>query len=172
MKEKDNVLLNSVLSIFEADKRGRVLDLGCGDGDYSWGLKKLGYDVVPCDMDSERFRFHDEMLFKSFNIINKLPFEDQSFDYILLMEVIEHLPNPYEVMEELSRILKKGGVLIVSTPNILSLKSRFRYLVEGSYEYYREPPLDLSMQKDYVIWNLHIIPWRYHELEYLLLPMP
>ena len=69
---------------------------------------------------------------------------------------------------ELNRILKVGGKLILSTPNILNLKSRVRFLTEGCWEYFREIPLEHSENPKEVIWNLHLIPWRYHDLEYLL----
>ena len=56
----------------------------------------------------------------------------------------------------------------MSTPNILNLKSRLRFLFEGAYEYFREPPLDQVKNPREVIFNLHLVPYRYHELEYLL----
>ena len=43
-----------------------------------------------------------------------------------------------------------------------------RFLIEGCWEYFREIPLEHSQNPKEVIWNLHLIPWRYHELEYLL----
>ena len=97
-----------------------------------------------------------------------MPFPDNYFDCVLLMEVVEHLRNPYVVLPEINRIIKKDGYLILSTPNILSLKSRFRFLLEGNYEYFREPPLDQAQNPKEVIFNLHLSPYRYHELEYLL----
>jgi len=84
------------------------------------------------------------------------------------MEVVEHLRNPYDVLKEINRIIKKDGSLILSTPNILSLKSRFRFLFEGAYEFFREAPLDQTANPKEDIFNLHIFPYRYHELEYLL----
>ncbi len=168
MGKKRNYLLERILSIFDKEKRGKVLDIGCGDGDYAYNLHKMGFDVLAGDMDVERFRYHNQIKFQKCNITEKLPFEDNSFDYILLVEVIEHLKNPYDVIRELRRILRPGGGLILSTPNILNLKSRIRFLFEGCWEYFREIPLEHSQNPKEVIWNLHLIPWRYHELEYLL----
>jgi hypothetical protein len=71
-------------------------------------------------------------------------------------------------MPEINRIIKTNGFLIMSTPNILNLKSRFRFLFEGAYEYFREPPLDQVKNPKEVIFNLHLVPYRYQELEYLL----
>lgn len=167
-KNKNNHLLEKIAGIFSGSEKGRVLDLGCGDGDYAKKLKDLGFDVVAGDIDHNRFRYHKEIEFKHCDITRQMPFPDNSFDYVLLMEVVEHLRNPYAVIPEINRIIKTGGSLILSTPNILSLKSRFRFMFEGAYEYFREPPLDQAVNPREVIFNLHLVPYRYHELEYLL----
>jgi len=167
-KPKPNLLYESIIGVFRSLPKARVLDLGCGNGDYSKGLKDLGFNVTAGDIDLERFRHKGEVKFEYCDITRKLPFKDSSFDYVLFAEVIEHLKNPYEVINEISRIISGKGCLILSTPNILSLKSRFRYLFEGSYDYFREPPLDQAKNEKEVIFNLHICPYRYQELEFLL----
>jgi len=168
MKNKKNHLLEKVIQILQNEKRGKVLDLGCGDGDYAKRLKDLGFEVIAGDIDLKRFRYKNEIEFKHCDITKEMPFPDKTFDYVLLMEVVEHLRNPYIVLSEINRIIKDGGCLIASTPNILSLNSRLRYLFEGAYEYFREPPLDQVKNPKEVIFNLHLFPYRYHELEYLL----
>ncbi len=168
MRKKRNYLLESFLSVFENETRGKVLDLGCGDGDYAYHLQQMGFDVLAGDMDVGRFRYKDRIRFQKCNITEKLPFSDKSFDFIVLAEVIEHLKNPYSVVKELMRVLRPKGRMVLSTPNILNLKSRVRFLVEGCWEYFREIPLEHSQNPKEVIWNLHVIPWRYHDLEYLL----
>jgi SAM-dependent methyltransferase len=162
-KKKINHLLEAVVGLFSALPRGKVLDLGCGFGDYSKRLKDLGFDVIAADIQGGGFRYKDEIEFKRCDITKAVPFADDSFDYVLFLEVVEHLKNPYEVIPEISRIIKKDGSLIISTPNILGLKSRFRFLFEGAYEYFREPPLDQGKDP-----NIHLVPYRYQELEYLL----
>ena len=98
----------------------------------------------------------------------KASLDDSSFDYLLFIETIEHLEKPFEIIGELSRVLKPNGKLFISTPNILNLGSRVRFMFEGCFDYFREPPIDLQEHLGDKIENLHIIPWRYHELEYLL----
>jgi SAM-dependent methyltransferase len=168
MKNKKNHLLEKIVDIFRYLNKGKVLDLGCGDGDYSRRLKDLGFEVIASGVNEKRFRYKEEIDFKYCDITQRLPFPDDCFDYVLLMEVIEHLRNPYAVIPEIRRIIKKNGFLIISTPNILNLKSRFRFLFEGAYEYFREPPLDQVKNPKEVIFNLHLFPYRYQELEYLL----
>ncbi len=167
-KNKKNYLLERFLSILKDEPRGKVLDIGCGNGDYAYNLHKMGFDVLACDMDVDRFAYKGIIEFRKCNVAEKLPFPDKYFDYIIFAEVIEHLNNPYDVIRELYRILRPGGIFLLSTPNILNLKSRMRFLVEGCWEYFREIPLEHSRNPKEVIWNLHLIPWRYHELEYLL----
>jgi SAM-dependent methyltransferase len=167
-RKKTNYLLEVVINQFGNYKKGLVLDLGCGDGDYSVRLKDLGFDVIAADLDEVRFKYRGKIKFQKCDITQELPFPNDYFDYLLLMEVVEHLRNPYEVFPEINRIIKPNGFLILSTPNILSLKSRFRFLFEGSYEYFREPPLDQVKNPKEVIFNLHLFPYRYQELEYLL----
>ena len=58
--------------------------------------------------------------------------------------------------------------MILSTPNILNIGSRLRYLFEGSWDFFREPMLEQQEHFIGTIENLHIVPWRYHELEYML----
>ena len=168
MKKKKNYLLESTINIFSGLPKGRVLDLGCGDGDYAKRLKDLEFEVIAGDIDHNRFKYHKEIEFKHCDITKEMPFPDNTFDYVLLMEVVEHLRNPYTVLPEINRIIKPKGIMILSTPNILNLKSRFRFLFEGAYDYFREPPLDQVKNPKEIIFNLHLVPYRYHELEYLL----
>jgi len=59
----------------------------------------------------------------------KLPYQDASFDLVTCTEVIEHIEHYRETLREMFRILKPGGVLVVSTPNILNLKIPIEILV-------------------------------------------
>jgi SAM-dependent methyltransferase len=167
-ESKNNPLLESTIKVLSTLPRGRILDLGCGWGDYSKRLKDLGFDVLAADIDTKRFRYRDDIQFQYCDITKEMPFPDDCFDHVLLMEVVEHLRNPYQVLSNICRIIKKDGCIILSTPNILNLKSRFRFFFEGSYDYFREPPLDQVKNPKEVIFNLHLVPYRYQELEYLL----
>ncbi len=166
-KRKENVLLNKIIEVFELKKRGRILYLGCARGDYSIELKRIGYDVIAADAYGD-FQYKNEIEFKICDVTKKLPFPDKSFDYILLAEIVEHLKNPYFAMREINRVLRKSGKIILSTPNILNIKSRIRFLIEGSYEYFRGPPLDQIKNLKENLYQLHVFPYRYYELEFLL----
>lgn len=165
---KKDFLFKKITEMFSQLPKGRVLDLGCGDGQYSNQLAEQGFVVQAADMDKSRFKFHDRIAFDHCDLSKPLPFEDHSFDYVLFLETIEHLKNPFAVVNEISRVLKPNGTLIISTPNILNLGSRFRFLLDGSFDFFREPLLDYSKFHQGNLHNMHIVVWRYHELEWML----
>lgn len=131
-------------------------------------LKDMGFEVTAADVDSDRFRYHDFIPFQSCALARPLPFADQQFDYVVLAEVIEHLRSPFFAVREISRVLKKDGILILSTPNVLNLGSRLRFLFEGAFDFFREPTLDCVQLNPGKLGEMHIVVWRYQELEYLL----
>lgn len=165
---RTNLLSEKIVEIVAAGKKGKVLDLGCGDGKTGKEIFDRGFIVEACDMDAARFLFHSVIPFNNGNLSDKLPYPDGMFDYVIFMEVIEHVYNPDFVIAEISRVLRKGGSLVLSTPNILNIGSRLRFLFEGSYDFFREPILDYTKCFPAALQNMHVIPWRYHELEYLL----
>jgi len=168
-KTNQNNLLEAIVRLFIAlPGKSKILDLGCGDGVYSNRLKGLGFEVVASDMDPGRFKYHDSIRFEAVDLGKPLPFTENSFDYVICLEVIEHLYNPDFVISEINRVLKSSGVLFLSTPNILNLGSRIRFLFEGSFDFFREPILDYYKVFPAAIQNMDVIVWRYHELEYLL----
>lgn len=117
----------------------KVLDIGAGHGAFSQKLYEMGYDVHACDLFPELFEF-DKIACKKVDITRDFPYEDESFDMLIAIEVMEHFSGHDRFFEEAGRILKPGGKLFISTPNILSLKSRWRFLLGGFY--YAFGPLD------------------------------
>ncbi len=61
----------------------------------------------------------------------RLPFAGGEFDYVICMEGIEHVKDRHKVLAELRRLLKPQGTLLISTPNMLSLRSRLAYALAG-----------------------------------------
>ncbi len=124
-----------------SNKNLKILDIGAGHG---YLVKKLfddGYDVSASDLFPEYYYF-DKVECKKADITQKLPFEDKSFDVVIAVEVMEHIHDHSSFFSETHRILKDNGFLIFTTPNILSLKSRFRFLYSGFF--YSFSPLDHS----------------------------
>lgn len=119
----------------------KVLDVGAGHGAFSKKLYELGYDVAACDMSPEIFYF-DKIECRKSDLTKSLPYEDNTFDAIVALEVMEHILDHEVFFRESQRVLKPGGQLFISTPNILSLKSRVRFLFSGFF--YSFKPLDLQ----------------------------
>lgn len=110
------------------------LDIGAGHGELIELLgSKHSIKSRACD--------YTDILLKIKNVpldilnLNKdnLPYLENSFDLITCTEVVEHLENYRHVLREMHRVLKNGGTLVVTTPNILNLKSRFRFFFSGFY---------------------------------------
>ncbi len=122
-------------------ERGRihVLDAGAGHGALAKRLHESGFRVSACDFRPERFRY-DQVECRRADLLDRLPYDDAFFDYVIAVEVMEHLSDHEKFFHEAARVLKRGGRLVVSTPNILSLKSRLRFLLSGFF--YSFKPID------------------------------
>lgn len=120
-------------------QKPRVLEVGAGHGAFTQKLWEEGYDVTACDLFPEIYQF-DKVPCTKVDITQEIPFSSEAFDMVVAVEVMEHVHNHQVFFGECVRILKKGGVLMVSTPNILSLKSRLRFLFSGFF--YSFKPLD------------------------------
>jgi 2-polyprenyl-3-methyl-5-hydroxy-6-metoxy-1,4-benzoquinol methylase len=108
----------------------KVLDMGAGHGAFSQKLYEMGYDVQACDLFPELFEF-DKIGCTKADITKPFPYTDNTFDLIIAIEVSEHIIDHEVFFSECSRILKPGGKLYITTPNVLSLKSRIRFLLSG-----------------------------------------
>jgi 2-polyprenyl-3-methyl-5-hydroxy-6-metoxy-1,4-benzoquinol methylase len=99
----------------------KLLDAGCGTGWFSKIAVDRGAHVTSMDL-GENLLTQVKMKCNSIRVIGsilEMPFEDDSFDLVVSSEVIEHTPEPFKALEELHRVLKPGGVLVISTPNKL-----------------------------------------------------
>jgi 2-polyprenyl-3-methyl-5-hydroxy-6-metoxy-1,4-benzoquinol methylase len=144
----------------------KILDAPCGDGEVSVELAKLGFEVSAVDMVDELIPEARAALGNRFRIADMtrpLPWPDASFDAILCIEGVEHLEDAFAFLREIWRLLKRGGILVVSTPNIISLRSRMRFFGSGFYNC--DPrPLDESARHP-----MHHIGLRtFSELRYML----
>lgn len=104
----------------------RLLDYGCGDGKYYYHLiSKRGLraeNIHGVEVSSRRVERCHELGWTNARLIEgtgPLPYEDTSFDIVNMMEVIEHIPveQGERTLNDLRRILRPGGILLISTPN-------------------------------------------------------
>ena len=126
-----------VLEVIESQNvRGRILDFGAGTGTLSAKLCSMdaisevaAIDIVPYS-PSHR---HDKLKWSYCDLNKELPIEDAAFDAIVSVEVIEHLENPRSLAREWFRLLRPGGLLIVTTPNNESWRSIVSLLMRGHF---------------------------------------
>lgn len=118
------------------EKGERLLDIGCGDGIIGYFAKNNYRQIYGVDISDIALKIAEErgVITRKINANNDaLPFEDNYFDAVTCLDVIEHVFEPINLINEISRVLKKGGILIVSTPNIRYWHHLFDLAVNGRF---------------------------------------
>lgn len=141
-------IVDSVITLLREEKSFphiSMLDLSCGEGELLVACKELG-----CQVRGSRYRAEDYIIRQDRLAMNAsgasvvidegvdlhkaLSYENESFDVVILTEVIEHLAEYRTVMYEAARIVKSGGAVIVTTPNIFRLHSRWNFFLFGTHK--------------------------------------
>jgi 2-polyprenyl-3-methyl-5-hydroxy-6-metoxy-1,4-benzoquinol methylase len=113
--------LDGDVRFLKALPQGRVLDIGCGSGDWLALMKDLGWRVSGLDFDENAVKVaRVRGLEVACGALGEQDYPDDIFDAVTLSHVIEHVPDPIETLAECLRILKPGGILVVLTPNASS----------------------------------------------------
>lgn len=115
----------------------RVLDVPAGVGAFAArcaqrGLQAWAGDVLDHDDPPGVTRVRTDLN-------ARLPFDDGFFDAVVCIEGIEHLQRPFDFVRECRRVLRPDGVLVLTTPNISSLRSRWRWLWTGFHNKAKTP---------------------------------
>ncbi len=154
----ENKRVKIILSHIQC-KDKKILDLGCGEGYITDKINKINYDkfLVSGDISQEAIKFGKEL-----NLINtdktvrldaeNTPFKDNSFDYIICTELLEHTINPQKVLKEIHRIIAMDGTIILTIPNeplinkikLLSKKLKIFNIV------FRDVSVDMTKE-----WHIH-----------------
>lgn len=142
---------------------GRLLDAPAGTGVLSGRLKEAGFDVVAADITPDLFCM-DGLSCEKVDLNKDLPFSDETFDFVLCSNGIEHLEDPFHFIRECFRILKDKSKLVITTPNLLSLKSRVANLLVG-YNLFTGRPCN---EVDEFSGGEHIHLANYYELRVIL----
>lgn len=124
-----------VRSLLAQEKPGLLLDIPSGEGAFAFQAKRLGWQVQSADLDPSAFK-NEGARGLMMDMNQTWPFSDEHFDCLVSIEGIEHVENPWHMLREANRILKPGGKLLLTTPNILSLKSRISTLLYGYPNYF------------------------------------
>jgi len=152
--------------MLDGEPRGLLLDAPAGKGAFALEAKRLGYEVTCGDIECARFEA-EGLQCERVDLNHAWPYGDARFDAVACIEAIEHLENPWLMVREANRVLKRGGVFLVTTPNVLSIKSRMSYLLNGYPNYFyfgvtHSPDFDEELPID------HINPVGFLELRHIL----
>ena len=130
---------------------GKLLDVGCGKGDYLVEMKKMGWNVFGVEFAYAGVLTAQKRGLEVFHgSIVDAPFSDNMFDFIRLEDVLEHLPNPLETMIILRNLLKDNGRVRITVPNL----DAFTFKLFGTYWFPLETPRHLFMYSPSSIRNL------------------
>ena len=113
--------------------RGRVLDAPCGEALFARELAVRGHEVWACDLDPAAPSSTDGLRFDAVDLDGPLPYPDAFFDAVVSLEGLEHLLTPAACLAEFARVLKPGGALVFSTPNVNGVQSRYHYFLTGRF---------------------------------------
>lgn len=141
----------------------RLLDIGCGDGTLGYFAKEkykevYGVDIVEGALEIARKRGLTTIRVNLNE--EKLPFDEQFFDTVTCLDVIEHIFDPRNLIKEISRVLKTEGIAIISSPNTRHLSRVLSLLVKGRF------PKTSGDEEGYDGGHIHY--FTYKDLEALL----
>jgi 2-polyprenyl-3-methyl-5-hydroxy-6-metoxy-1,4-benzoquinol methylase len=119
--------------------KGKVLDLGCAPGHVSMALFNAGFEVFGIDLNTEYLKKYPSQAWVERLKINHVAFEHEAiphpdgfFEYVIFTEVLEHIAvtDPLKILLEIKRVLKPGGLMVLSTPNVANI-SNVLALIKG-----------------------------------------
>ncbi len=135
---RDDIMARHDATLAGLERRvhpGRLLDVGCGTGFFLEAARTRGWDVAgidPSPFAVEQVRALGIEAHKG--LLHEVDLPEASFDAVALLQVVEHLLDPRDLLERCRRLLKPGGALLVATPNPASLlartqRERFNYWI-------------------------------------------
>jgi SAM-dependent methyltransferase len=163
---------DTAVNILQELSKGKLLDVPAGEGALAARLIAAGFEVQCCDLYPEIFRLPTVDIRRG-DLGGTLPYPDQSFDYVACLEGLEHIENPQQAIREFARLLRPGGQLITSVPNIQNIEERLKWLVYG-YTSHFKPLTRASVENtrkqfgEKVEVALHVNAISYAELRYTL----
>ncbi|MCC7331304.1 MAG: class I SAM-dependent methyltransferase [Flavobacteriales bacterium] len=132
------IRIHEALDEFEKyRKTNRLLDVGCGPGLFLIEAQKRGWEVFGTEFTDKQLAYLNEKGITTVKgKLTESSFEPDFFDVIISSEVIEHINNPIEEMKHFYRLLRKGGLVYITTPNFNAIE---RFILKGDYNIIEYP---------------------------------
>jgi 2-polyprenyl-3-methyl-5-hydroxy-6-metoxy-1,4-benzoquinol methylase len=146
-------------------KDANILDVGVGNGTFLLELSNLGFNnLFGVDIDDYRLpKAKDLINLKPVDLNREnFPFEDNTFDVITALQVMEHLENPFHLAREAHRLLKPDGIFILAIPHEFNIWSRIRFLCKGNLIAYTDNNAHISFLTKDVFEKIYL---RYFKIE-------
>jgi SAM-dependent methyltransferase len=132
--------VRKILTTWQEKLKGkRVIDFPAGSGVTSGILRDLGADPMAFDLFPEYFQIKG-LTCQRADIRSGIPVADEYADAVVCQEGIEHFSDQYQAFVEFNRVLKNEGLLLMTTPNYSTLRSKISYLLSESERYNRHMP--------------------------------
>ena len=166
----NDTVLRAVLEYASSvrDRPVRILEVGSGKGALASRMRELLHGAgiaheITCT-DIEPHQINDANLgFEAISMDAQEPFPVTGpYDIGIAVEMIEHIENPFHLVREFAKVLAPGALLVVTSPNTLSLTSRLRYAFVGTLDYFRRP------YNEYWLNMGHVNPINPLQLVYIL----
>ena len=117
--------LNGDIFYLPYTKDGKLLDVGCGNGETLKKMGYLGWNAIGIDFDTNSVKIAQSRgLDARHGDLEQQDFRLGQFDAIIMSHVIEHLPDPIKTMAHCFELLKSGGIMVITTPNISGYTGR------------------------------------------------
>jgi SAM-dependent methyltransferase len=130
----------------------RILELGAGSGAFTKRLLDAGFDVEAADLYPTGWPHEHVQLHVADLNASAWPFKEGAYDAVVAVEVIEHLENPSQFLRNAKRHLRAGGILFLTTPNVVSLASRRALVLRGTLAFFGPGVL-------FSVGHRSILPW-------------
>ncbi len=110
-----------------------VIELSCGRGHLLGKLREKGYDVVGTNYSVYEDAAPDLPILSGVDVTQGAGFTERTFDCVIFSEAIQNISDHYAVFRTVADLLKEGGIAVITTPNILNVRSRLHFLLTGFF---------------------------------------
>lgn len=154
----------------DKQKEISILDIGCYDGFFGLKLKERGFNNISClDIIPEAIALANK---RGINAVcadasKSLPCKTESIDLIVAGEIIEHLYDPKQFLQNVYSVLSRNGGLIITVPNLCSLRNRYRVL-KGNFPFHYNSDLNARFGEHIRLFNLKSIKELLHQTGFMV----